>query len=299
MQRFPVNGVYQSPKGENGLMGMALHPDFSNNHWIYLYYTAKSGHQFLAVIERYVFLENELKDRALIFETLAGKMHYGGRMAFGPDNFLYFTSGDAGNKELAQATASLAGKILRIKDNGDIPEDNPFNNAIFSYGHRNPQGITWDDKGNFWETEHGEAGIIGKSEQKSGLDEINLIKIAGNYGWPDIRGVDKKYNITPPIAIPASGITWAPAGLAYYNGYLFFGGLRGKALYQAKISPNGKMGSFYAHFENEFGRVRAVKTGPDGYIYFSTSNRDQKGADSAPPDKIFRIPAEVLIKKYP
>ncbi|OGF51705.1 hypothetical protein A2739_02065 [Candidatus Giovannonibacteria bacterium RIFCSPHIGHO2_01_FULL_43_100] len=280
-------------------MGMALHPDFSNNHWIYLYYTAKSGHQFLAVIERYVFLENELKDRALIFETLAGKMHYGGRMAFGPDNFLYFTSGDAGNKELAQATASLAGKILRIKDNGDIPEDNPFNNAIFSYGHRNPQGITWDDKGNFWETEHGEAGIIGKSEQKSGLDEINLIKIAGNYGWPDIRGVDKKYNITPPIAIPASGITWAPAGLAYYNGYLFFGGLRGKALYQAKISPNGKMGSFYAHFENEFGRVRAVKTGPDGYIYFSTSNRDQKGADSAPPDKIFRIPAEVLIKKYP
>src|SRR3989344_3024177 len=150
---FSIPGVYQHPKGENGLMGMALHPDFSNNHWVYLYYTAKSGHQFLAVIERYVFLENELKDRALIFETLAGKMHYGGRMAFGPDNFLYFTSGDAGNKELAQATASLAGKILRIKDNGDIPEDNPFNNAIFSYGHRNPQGITWDDKGNFWETE--------------------------------------------------------------------------------------------------------------------------------------------------
>ena len=217
--------------GEGGLLGMVLHPYFEQNHFIYLYLTASSGSGTINRVERYLLDGNELKDKKVIIDNIPGaSFHDGGRIAFGPDTLLYITTGDAGNSNLAQDKDSLAGKILRLKDDGAIPEDNPFNNAVYSYGHRNSQGLAWDGNGNLWATEHGRSGAL------SGLDEINLIEKGANYGWPEIEGDEKKDGMKAPIINSGPDITWAPSGMAYLDGKLYFAGLRGEALYEATIS---------------------------------------------------------------
>lgn len=269
--------------GEGGLLGMALHPAFPENRWLYLYFTARVGGRLENRVERYRFENSRLSEKTLIIGGIpAGAVHDGGRIAFGPDGYLYITTGDAGNQNLSQDVNSLAGKILRLNANGTVPSDNPFGNAVYSYGHRNSQGIVWDDKGRLWATEHGRSGIL------SGLDELNLIEKGKNYGWPIIQGDERREGMENPVIHSGPDETWAPAGAAFWDGSIFFGGLRGESLYEAKIGNMGEI-SLKAHFRKEFGRIRAVVLGPDGYLYIATSNTDGRGAPRENDDKIIRI----------
>lgn len=271
--------------GEGGLLGMAIHPRFAKNHWLYLYLTTRHGDGLQNRVERYRLEKNRLVEKTLIIAEIPGaSYHDGGRIAFGPDGFLYVTTGDAGTPKLAQDTHSLAGKIMRIRSDGSVPEDNPYGNAVYSYGHRNSQGITWDDHGRLWATEHGRSGVL------SGLDELNIIVDKGaNYGWPLIQGEETHEGMIKPVVQSGPDETWAPAAALFYRGSIFFTGLRGSSLYEAKISPEGKVESLRLHLRNEFGRLRALTLGPDGYFYLSTSNTDGRAEPRPGDDKIIRI----------
>ncbi|MFZ3069103.1 MAG: PQQ-dependent sugar dehydrogenase [Microgenomates group bacterium] len=274
--------------GEGGLLGLTLHPNFSVNNFVYLYSTTQDSNGITNRVERYKFSNDTLSERKVILEKIKGSSnHDGGRIVFGPDGYLYITTGDAENPNLAQDKNSLNGKILRIKDDGSIPEDNPFGNAVYSLGHRNPQGLAWDKDGTLWETEHGPSGI------QTGNDEVNLIIKGGNYGWPTIKGDQTKEGLISPIIQSGSKDTWAPSGMAYFGGSLFFSGLKGEALYEAKIRNGNKL-DLLTYFKQEFGRIRAVVLGPDGYLYLSTSNRDGRGQIREGDDKIIRINPKIF-----
>lgn len=278
---YKIEGV--EAVGEGGLMGLALHTRFSENNWIYLYLTAKTDGDLKNQVIRYKLENDKLSDKIVILDDIPGAaLHDGGRIAFGIDGYLYITTGDSGNSDLAQNKKSLAGKILRVKDDGSIPEDNPFGNAVYSYGHRNSQGLAWDDIGRLWATEHGRSGA------SSGYDELNLIEIGKNYGWPEIQGNETKSGMEAPIVQSGPDETWAPAGMSFIKGRFFFGGLRGESLYEAKIIGDKKVDP-KVHFREDFGRIRAVKKGPDGLLYITTSNTDGRGDSKPGDDKIIRI----------
>lgn len=277
--------------GEGGLLGLVLHPNYLNNHWIYLYLTSKTNSGIINRVERYVLneLDNSLSQRTVILDNIPGAVfHDGGRMAFGPDNYLYITTGDAGNTASAQNKNALSGKILRITDTGEIPQDNPFGNEVYSLGHRNPQGIAWDREGNLWETEHGPSGIT------TGLDELNFIEKGQNYGWPTITGLKTQNGMRTPVLQSGSKVTWAPAGLAIHNNKLYFTGLKGEGLYTARITEK-TVSNFKKHFNQEFGRLRAVTISPDKkWLYLSTSNTDGRGTVSPTDDRIIKIDLAVF-----
>lgn len=274
-----VEGV--SEIGEGGLLGITIHPKYSENYYIYLYYTSKNGDIKNKVV-RYSLNGYTLTDKKIIIDNIPGAVnHDGGRIKFGPDGYLYVTTGDAANPANSQNRNSLAGKILRVKDDGSIPNDNPFGNATYSYGHRNPQGFDWDSQGRLWATEHGQ----------SATDELNLIEPGKNYGWPTIRGDQKQAGLENPI-IHSGTDTWAPGGMAYLKNSLFFGGLRGKSLFEAVLSD--RSATIKRHFKDEFGRMRDVVAGPDGFLYATTSNLDSRGIPTADDDQIIRINPEKL-----
>lgn len=273
---IPVSGVEH--KGEGGLLGIALHPNFENNHFIYLYSTTALGNGLENRVDRYVFdsENNVLTNKKPIISGIPGaSYHDGGRLAFGPDGYLYITTGDSGNPLLAQDKNSLAGKILRLEENGNIPPDNPFGNAVYSYGHRNSQGITWDENGRLWATEHGTVN----------MDELNLIEKGKNYGWNLIEGDEKREGMQTPIINSGTDSVWAPTGITYYNGNLLFTGLKGEALYKYDITTN----KITPYFQGEFGRLRTVSV-KDGYIYLLTNNKDGRGNPSIDDDRIIKIP---------
>lgn len=280
-RQYTIDGVRH--KGEGGLLGLALHPKFSENHFIYLYLTTASGAGLTNRVERYRYENDNLTDRKVIIENIPGAAnHDGGRIAFGPDGYLYITTGDAQNSDLAQDKNSLAGKILRLADDGSIPADNPFGNAVYSYGHRNPQGLAWDDRRALWATEHGRSGVL------SGLDELNLIEKGKNYGWPTIQGDETREGMETPVLHSGPSTTWAPAGLAFKDGSLYFGGLRGESIYRAKIT-GGRQIELARLYQGQFGRVRAATIGPDGDLYITTSNTDGRGNPQPADDKVIRI----------
>lgn len=270
--------------GEGGLLGLTLHPEFYKNHFLYLYYTYSSnGNDTMNRVVRYTLVNNQLIDQKIIVDKIPGAIfHNGGRLKFGPDGYLYITTGDSLNPSLAQDPNALAGKILRVTDLGMPVPGNHFENLIFSYGHRNPQGLTWDDQNNLWETEHG----------SSAHDELNLIKIGNNYGWPTIIGNQTQTGLVTPI-INSGNDTWAPSGLAYLKSYLYFVGLRGSALYRVKVT-NGKISDFKVFLKNELGRLRDVIVGPDDMLYLTTNNRDGRGVPLFGDDKIIRLNPDKL-----
>lgn len=279
-RRYEVAGVRQA--GEGGLMGLALHPDFVSNRFIYMCLTAETGDGLENRVERYRF-DAGLADRRVIVAGIRGaRFHDGCRLDFGPDGLLYITTGDAGRASAAQDLSSLSGKILRVTPEGEVPGDNPFGTRVYSYGHRNPQGLAWDERGRLWSTEHGPSGGA------SGFDELNLIVPGGNYGWPQIRGDESAAGMVTPTLQSGSDYTWAPSGAAYWGGSVFFGGLRGEALYEARVTGPG-LPALRVHFHREFGRIRAVRLGPDGRLYFGTSNRDGRGRSRSGDDKIMSV----------
>ncbi len=277
--------VVKKIQGEGGLHGITIDPDFEKNKFVYLYYTYENqGNRSLNRVSRYLFEEGRLTGEKIIVDQIPGALfHDGGRIKFGPDELLYITTGDAQEPSLAQNRNSLAGKILRVTPDGKAAPGNPFGTLVYSYGHRNPQGITWDDEGNLWETEHGQ----------SAYDELNRIEIGGNYAWPHIQKCSPGTTERPPIPNPknptacSESDTWAPGGSAYLDGSVYFTGLRGKSLYQAVIL--GNTATIKTHFNNEFGRIRDVILGPDNMLYITTSNLDGRGNPGSNDDKIIRI----------
>lgn len=270
--------------GEGGLLGIAFHPNFSKNGYVYLYYTyGGSAGNTLNRVVRMTYENKQLKDEQIIVDKIPGSFfHNGGRIKFGPDGYLYITTGDAQNPSQSQDINSLAGKILRVTDNGQPALGNPFGNLVYSYGHRNSQGLAWNANSQFWSTEHGRSGIL------SGLDELNLIEKGKNYGWPLIQGDQKKAGMEIPKINSGSFVTWAPAGGVFIKNSLFFGGLREEKLYEAVIE-NDKVISLKEHFKNQFGRIRDVVLGPDNFLYISTSNRDGRGLPVSSDDRIIKI----------
>lgn len=269
----PIATIQVKQIGESGLHGITIHPKFNDNNFVYLYYTySGNGDNTLNRVSRFTFKDKVLTYEKIIVDKIPGAIvHDGGRIKFGPDGYLYITTGDAQNPSLSQDKNSLAGKILRVTMEGKV--------EVYSYGHRNPQGITWDDKNRIWATEHGQ----------SAQDEINLIEMGGNYGWPTIRGDEKQNGMVNPI-LQSGSDTWAPAGATFYKGSIFFGGLRGTALYQYIIDTK----ELKTHFKGEFGRIREVIIGPDNMLYITTSNKDGRGNPTPDDDKIIRVNPQKL-----
>ena len=285
---FDVGGV------EGGMLGVAVDPDHSENNFVYLYFTQN---EFLSTsnnLVRYHLSDGILtEDKVLIEGIPGGPFHDGGRIQFGPDGKLYVTTGDAGNTSLSQDLNSLGGKILRINSDGTVPEDNPWQSSpVYSIGHRNPQGLDWDVAGNLVTTEHGPSGLRGV-----GHDEINLIVPGANYGWPDIIGDERMDGMTNPL-LHTGDDAWAPSGSEFYDGdkmqqwvgKYFVATLRGSHLHMIEFDLEDN--SVISHenlFQDEFGRIRDVQTGPDGFLYLLTSNQDGRGSPKTNDDKILRI----------
>jgi glucose/arabinose dehydrogenase len=282
---------------ESGLMDLTLHPQFASNHYIYLAYAYRGDGQRVRVV-RFRETAGALADPQVIIENIpAARFHAGTRTRFGPDGKLYITTGDATQRELAQRLDSLAGKTLRLNDDGSVPQDNPFAgqpNAraeIWSYGHRNAQGIAWQPgAGAQFQTEHGPSGFDGPR----GGDEVNIVERGQNYGWPVIHHTQTKDGLVGPLieytpaVAPASALFYHGAAFPQFRGDFFFGNLRGECLIRVKLD-----GRRVVHQERllqgQYGRIREVAEGPDGAIYFSTSNRDGRGKPAANDDRILRL----------
>lgn len=276
-------------RAEIGLMGLALHPDFAKNALLYLAYGTERGGQTVVDVVRYREANGTLVEATPIVRNIPGaRYHSGCRLKFGPDRRLYVTTGDATEKKIAQDPRSLGGKILRLNDDGSIPADNPWpGSPVWTLGHRNPQGIAWDpDGGLLWSTEHGPSGFDGGF----GGDEVNLIERGKNYGWPTIHHDQQRPGLVSPVIehTPAH----APASAAFWRGDLYFGCLKGAHLHRIRIDKRDrrKAVSQEVLFEDsELGRIREVAVGPDGALYFSTSNRDGRGYPAETDDRIFVV----------
>lgn len=285
------------PSGESGLMSLALHPQFADNHFIYLSYAYKGKSQLVRVV-RYRETDTGLTDGKIIIENIpAAQFHAGCRLRFGPDGKLYITTGDATERPLAQKLDSLAGKTLRLNDDGTIPSDNPFvgqGNArpeIWTLGHRNAQGMDWQPGTNLmFQTEHGPSGFDGPG----GGDEVNVVERGKNYGWPTIHHRETRDGLESPLleytpaVAPASGMFYRGNSFPQFKGNFFFGCLRGERIIRVVLDGR-RVISQEALLQGKYGRIRDVAEGPDGAIYFSTSNQDGRGKPAGDDDRIIRL----------
>lgn len=285
------------PSSESGLMDITLHPDFAANSYVYLAYAYNQDGKHVKVV-RYKFTGDKFTGPKIILEGVPGSPNHAGmRCDFGPDGKLYISAGDSTNWELAQKLDSLAGKILRVNDDGTVPTDNPFVNQkgarpeIWTYGNRNPQGLAWQpETGTLFETEHGPSGFDGPG----GGDEVNIIEKGKNYGWPVIHHKETKEGMESPLleytpaVAPASAMFYTGSAIPEFKGNFFFGNLRGETIIRVVLDERNVVGQERL-LENKLGRIREIAQGPDGYIYFSTSNRDGRGSPAETDDRIFRI----------
>jgi aldose sugar dehydrogenase len=285
------------PSGESGLMSVALHPQFASNRLIYLSY-AYAGDGKRVRVARYRETSTGFVETKVIIENIpAAPNHAGCRLRFGPDGKLYITTGDATQRDLAQDLDSLAGKTLRLNDDGTVPTDNPFvgqqnvRPEIWSYGHRNSQGLDWQPGTNImFQTEHGPSGFDGPG----GGDEVNIVEKGKNYGWPLIHhqmtraGLESPLLEYTPAVAPASGMFYRGSAFPQFKGNFFFGCLRGERIIRVRLDGR-RVISQENLLVGKYGRIRDVAEGPDGFLYFSTSNRDGRGSPANDDDRIIRL----------
>jgi glucose/arabinose dehydrogenase len=261
------------PGGEGGLCGLALHPGFASNRLIYTYFTAARDNR----VVRMTYSGGRLGRPQVVLSGLAkNTFHNGGGLRFGPRN-LYVSVGDAGHAANAQNKHSLSGKILRITPSGATAPGNPFGNRVWTFGHRNPEGITFDSDGQLWSSEFGQ----------NTWDELNHIVGGRNYGWPRQEGGDGPGGFADPLAQFPTDIC-SPSGIAIFRGAAWLGALRGQCLWSVPLRGPAR-GRRTRHFTGRFGRIRAVRAAPDGSLWFGTSNRDGRGTPGALDDRIIRV----------
>ena len=259
-----------STDGEGGLLGLALSPTFATDHWLYVMHTSPSDNRVVRMRLDGTTLDTGSL-QVLLSGILRAKFHDGGRLRFGPDGKLYVSTGDAETTASAQNRRSLNGKVLRIDPDGSIPSDNPFGNAVWSYGHRNPQGLAFDAAGRLWEQEFG----------NTVMDETNLIVRGGNYGWPACEGTSGSCAtagyIAPEKTYPTAD--GSCSGIAVVEQALFVACARGERMYRHEISGDSLTGS-RQFFVGTYGRLRTVEPAPGNGLWLTTSNGGDK--DSIP-----------------
>ncbi len=264
------------PEGEAGLLGVAVSPDFETDSSLFFYITTGTDNRVL----RAELDGMTLGTPEVVFDGIPqGFIHDGGRIAFGPDGYLYVATGEVGDPGLAQDPDSLGGKILRLTPDGDPAPGNPeAGSPVWSLGHRNVQGLAWDDQGRLWASEFGD----------STWDELNLIEKGGNYGWPEVEGTGGGGEfVDPQLVWPVENAS--PSGLAWADGRLWMAGLRGQRLWRIDVSEAGRATDPKEFFTEDYGRLRTVAAAPDGTLWLTTSNRDGRGEPTEADDRIIVI----------
>jgi glucose/arabinose dehydrogenase len=268
--------------GESGLHGLALHVD-GDTTWLYAYHGAEDDNRVVRMPLLGEAGSYSLGDAEVIFSGIPrNSTHDGGRLAFGPDGYLYVTTGDAQIHEAAQDPASLGGKILRLTPEGAPAPGNPFDTAVWTLGHRNVQGIAWTSDGTMWASEFGQ----------DTWDELNRIEPGNNYGWPIVEGMgDGGQGFTEPIAVwPTDDAS--PSGIAAVGDTVFMAGLRGKRLWTIDTDDGALRGDPVAVLAGEQGRLRDVVAAPDGTLWVLTNNTDGRGSPRPSDDLLLRLPIE-------
>jgi glucose/arabinose dehydrogenase len=274
-----VPGV--APAGEGGLLGIALSPDYASDHMIYAYFTTASDNR----IVRMLYDEKKPPGEQLgapdtIFKGIPkGMIHNGGRIAFGPDKMLYAGAGETGDRGLAQDKKALGGKILRMTADGEPAPGNPFGDSVvYSYGHRNVQGLAWDDKQRLWASEFGQ----------DTWDELNQIKPGDNYGWPVVEGRSDNPKYHNPVA------QWhtddaSPSGIAYAEGSIWMAGLKGERLWRIPLNGTKASAAPEAFLKGKYGRLRTVVSAGGDKLWLTTSETDGRGSPGKGDDRILEL----------
>ncbi len=278
-----VEGV--APAGEGGLLGLAVAPDYERSPAVFAYYTGESDNRVVRLPLAGEGAELRLAGPGVPIVTGIKKasIHNGGRIAFGPDGLLYAGTGDAGLGGASQDRGSLNGKILRVTAAGEPAPGNPFpGSPVYSLGHRNVQGLAFDDTGRLFATEFGQ----------NTTDEVNVIAPGVNYGWPEVEGLGGRDAVARGFRDPVT--TWdtseaSPSGAAFAGGAVWVAALRGARLWRVPVTADGA-GEPEALFTGEFGRLRTVVRAPDGALWLTTSNRDGRGNPGAADDRLLRVP---------
>lgn len=275
-------GAFPEAEGpdEAGLLGVAVSPDFAEDRQLYFYLTTADDNR---VVRRTLTEDGTLGEQEAVLTGIpSSNRHDGGRPEFGPDGYLYVATGDAGQPALAQDPGSLAGKILRITPDGDPAPGNPdASSPVWSLGHRNVQGLAFDDAGRLWASEFGDKAF----------DELNLVEAGGNYGWPEVEGAGgESEGYVDPV------VTWttdeaSPSGLAYAEGSLWMAALRGQRLWRIDLAPGAGAvaGEPTAYLDGTYGRLRQVTPAPDGSLWLLTNNTDGRVTPRDGDDRIVRL----------
>jgi aldose sugar dehydrogenase len=276
----PVAYINVMQNGESGLLGLVLHPNFTENHLLYVYHTYSNNSDVLNKVLMLTENDNKIVESKVLIDNIpAAERNDGGRIKFGPDGKLYIATGDAQQPELAQDAGSLAGKILRLNSDGSIPEDNPFEGSpVYSYGHRNIQGLTWHPLSE---------GLYASEHGPEGNDEINLIKPGSNYGWPiedcNAEKFEKPILCFNPAVAPA-GMTFAALDRLGYQNDILLATLKAQHIRLVDLESDVE-----SNILTGFGRIRDIVEAADGSLYVATSNRDGRAVPSQNDDKILRI----------
>ncbi|SFF54348.1 Glucose/arabinose dehydrogenase, beta-propeller fold [Actinacidiphila alni] len=267
--------------GEGGLLGLAVSPDFGSDREIYAYFTTESDNRIARLLydtSRPAGQQLGAPD-TILRGIPSGTIHNGGRIAFGPDKMLYAGTGETNQRGLAQDKSSLAGKILRMTPDGQPPKDNPTPGSLdYSDGHRNVQGLAWDDQGRLWASEFGQ----------DTWDELNLIEPGKNYGWPVVEGIAHRAGYVDPVA------QWhtdeaSPSGIAYAGGAIWMAALHGARLWRIPLAGARPSAAPQSFFSGTYGRLRTVVTADDGSLFVTTSNTDGRGTPAKEDDRILHL----------
>ncbi|MET9849953.1 PQQ-dependent sugar dehydrogenase [Streptomyces ossamyceticus] len=267
--------------GEGGLLGLAVSPDYASDHMIYAYFTSESDNRIVRMLYDPQKPEGEQLGApdTILRGIPKGTNHNGGRIAFGPDQMLYASTGERYEGPLAQDKKSLGGKILRMTPEGEPAPGNPFENSlVYSYGHRNVQGLAWDSKQRLWASEFGQ----------NTWDELNQIRPGGNYGWPEVEGKESKPGYVDPVAVWSVDDA-SPSGIAIAEGSVWMAGLKGQRLWRIPLQGTKVSADPQPFLEGEYGRLRTVVSAGGDKLWLTTSETDGRGSPEDGDDKILEL----------